>query len=346
MLTSEDLESIELLIVGTESSPDQGKPVSTYVRRYLGVQDNCRNFECKHACYGGTSATMMAAHWVASGVAPGAKALVICADQGRKHFHERYEYVMGCGAVAMLISAEPEVLEFELEHNGYWTAEVSDTFRPTLKEETGNSESSVYCYLDALEGAFEHFQSRAGGVDYDEYFRRHVYHLPFAAMAYQAHRSLLRMQRRVGRSAIDESFERTVRQGLTYAAQVGGTYTGSTFYALAGLLASADDLDAGDRVSVFAYGSGSCGEFYSLRVGERAREIARAQPTQELLDGRRRLTVDEYESIETRRTDLIDVADYRIDLDEPPGLFDSHFAGQRKLYLRGLDDYVRDYDWS
>ena len=35
MLTDADRAAIELLIVGTESSPDQGKPLSTFVHRFL-----------------------------------------------------------------------------------------------------------------------------------------------------------------------------------------------------------------------------------------------------------------------------------------------------------------------
>ena len=111
MLTAEDRARIELLVVGTESSPDQGKPLSTFAYRFLDIQPNCRNFECKHACYGGTSALMMAAHWVASGAAPGAKALVLCTDQGRMHLGSPWEYVLGAGAVALLVSNKPDVLE-------------------------------------------------------------------------------------------------------------------------------------------------------------------------------------------------------------------------------------------
>jgi len=54
-------DDIELLIVGSESSVDFGKPMSTWVQRHCGITPNCRNFESKHACYGGTSALMMAA---------------------------------------------------------------------------------------------------------------------------------------------------------------------------------------------------------------------------------------------------------------------------------------------
>jgi len=122
---------------------------------------------------------MMAAHWVASGAAPGAKALVITTDQSRESLNEHYEYVMGAGAVALLISAEPRVLQLDLTRNGYFTCEATDTFRPTSRVETGNNEVSLFSYLDALEGAYQHFLSKAGPVDYDAFFQWHLYHVPF-----------------------------------------------------------------------------------------------------------------------------------------------------------------------
>ena len=69
VLTEADREQIELLIVASESGVDQEKPLSTWVHRYLRLTPHCRNFEVKHACYGGTAGLHMALNWVASGLA-------------------------------------------------------------------------------------------------------------------------------------------------------------------------------------------------------------------------------------------------------------------------------------
>ena len=346
MLTKEDLERIELLIVGTESSVDQGKPISTFMYRYLGIQPNCRNFETKHACYGGTSALMMAAHWVASGASPGAKALVICSDQGRMHLGESFEYVLGAGAVALLISDKPAVLELELERNGYWTNEVGDTFRPTSRMEAGNTDASVYCYLEALEGAYAHFVRKNGAIDFDTYFKKNLYHVPFAAMAYRAHRTLLRSHGRVSRADAERHFERRVKPALTYNAQVGGTYTGSTFYSFIGLVDNADDLEAGDRIGIFAYGSGSCAEFYSAIVGPDAKRVVREIDMARRLRERYALTVAEYEAVEQQRTGYIDEPTYEVPLDGFADLYQRHYAGKGLLVHKGLNGFFRKYDWS
>jgi 3-hydroxy-3-methylglutaryl CoA synthase len=133
VVTPEDREHIELVIVGTESSPDYGKPISTYVQRYCQIQPNCRNFEAKHACYGGTSGLMMAAHWVASGAAPGKKALVVTSDQSRMHLGQPWEYVLGAAAAAMIVSASPTCWR-STSTCGYWTHEIFDTYRPSARE--------------------------------------------------------------------------------------------------------------------------------------------------------------------------------------------------------------------
>src|SRR5262249_46316337 len=54
MLTPEDRRAIGLLIVGSETSVDQEKPLSSWVHHFLDLPPDCRNFEVKHACYGAT----------------------------------------------------------------------------------------------------------------------------------------------------------------------------------------------------------------------------------------------------------------------------------------------------
>ncbi len=346
VVTPQDREDIELVIVGTESSPDYGKPMSTYVQRWCQIQPNCRNFEAKHACYGGTSGLMMAAHWVASGASPGKKALVVTSDQSRMHLGQPWEYVLGAAATAMIVSAEPDVLELELDKTGYWTSEIFDTYRPTARKEVGHADTSLYGYLEALEGAYDHFLKKVGPIDYDEFFKKHVYHVPFGGMTFRAHRALLRRWREMGVKAAREHFERKSKPALKYNAQFGGTYTSATFIALMGLIDSFDDLDPGDRVSMFSYGSGSCAEFYSAKIGPHARARVAAAALQAGLDARLPLTVAEYEAIERTRTEQIDRSDFAVDTAGIGGLYDRVYAGQGRLVLDGVTDYQRNYRLS
>ena len=97
MLTAADREAIRLLIVATESSPDQEKPVSSWVHHFLGLRSDCRNFEVKHACYGATGALQVAIGWLMSAADPGAKALIINADHALIGLDGPQEPVLGAG---------------------------------------------------------------------------------------------------------------------------------------------------------------------------------------------------------------------------------------------------------
>ncbi len=344
LLEGEDPEQIELVIVGTESSVDFGKPISTWVQRLAGIGPNCRNFETKHACYGGTGGLMAAAHWVASGFNRGKKALVVCADQSRIHLGKPWEFVLGAGATAMLISDKPEFVEFELDNNGYWTNEISDTYRPTSRDEVGHADTSLFGYLEAVEGACEHFMEVSGEQDYDGNFARHIYHVPFGAMTYRAHRAVVRRWvPGLGKRDIQPHFERKSKPGLRYNRRLGGTYTSATFFALMGTVASGDDLEPGDRVSVFSYGSGSCAEFYPVRIGERAKQIVAESKLDERLDARRKVTVPEYEAIEQLRASYVEGRDYETDKAGPAGHYEAAYAGKGLCVLDGVSGWERRY---
>jgi hydroxymethylglutaryl-CoA synthase len=346
MLSEADRESIELLIVASESGVDQEKPLSTWVQRYLRLTPHCRNLEVKHACYGGTAGLQLAAHWIASGLSRGKKALVIGTDMSRMHLGKPWEYVMGACAAAVLVSSEPRLVELEPGLSGYWTSEVSDLTRPTSRVETGNSETSLVSYLDALENAYAHYVTRVPeAADYEGYFRKHVYHAPFGGMTWRAHKTLLRRARGASKAEALASFAERTLPSLRHVRRLGGTYSASTFVGLLGLLESSDDLRAGERVSVFSYGSGSCAEFYGVRAAEGAREEARQAGTTERLDARRVLSVAEYEDPERRRTALIDEGDYEVPLQEADGWFDRAYAGRRRLVFLGMRAFYRQYGW-
>ena len=56
ILTKEDKEAIDMVIVGTESSIDESKAAAVVLHRLMGIQPFARSFEIKEACYGATAA--------------------------------------------------------------------------------------------------------------------------------------------------------------------------------------------------------------------------------------------------------------------------------------------------
>jgi len=210
MLTEQDKQDIELLLVSSESSVDNEKPMSSWVHRYLGLSPHCRNMELKHACYAGTGGVKIAADWVRS---TGKKALVINTDRSRMHFGKPYEFVMGANAVAVLVSNDPRILEFEMDKYGLFSHEVDDLTRPTSRVETGNSETSLFSYMESLDGALDNYVERLGEeIDYDQYFKKNIYHIPFGGITMNAHRTALRHFGRVTKSAAREHWEKKTQE--------------------------------------------------------------------------------------------------------------------------------------
>lgn len=347
MLSEQDRQSIELLVVATESGVDQEKPISAWVHRYLGLTPHCRNYEIKHACYGGTAALQAAIGWIASGLAGDAKALVITTDQSRMHLGKPYEFVLGAGAVAVLVSNTPRLFEVEIGKTGYFANEVNDLTRPTSRVETGNEETSLLSYLEALEGAYDHYLERVGeAIDFDAYFQNLIYHVPFGGITFLAHKALLRRYGVTRKADARAHFERKSLPALRYARRMGGTLSSSTFIALLGLLDAEEAPRPGDRVGIFSYGSGSCAEFYSGLVGEDAREVAREANLPALLDARRVLSVSEYEEVERARTRAIDRGDYRTSFEGFDDWYERAYRGAGRLVFRGPREYFREYAWS
>jgi hydroxymethylglutaryl-CoA synthase len=349
VLTDEDRQRIELLVVASESGVDFEKPISTWVQRHAGLSPNCRNFEVKHACYGGTAGLQMAASWLASSAPAGAKALVVTTDQSRSHFGKPWEFVLGAGAAAVVLSHAPALFELDLGRCGYWTNEIADLTRPTARVETGNSETSLISYLDALDGAYQHFVERVPEArHYDDYFQRHVYHMPFGGMGWRAHKAMLRTASDgdVGTREAWANFERKGLAAIRYAKRMGATYSSSTFIGLLALIDGTPDVEPGERVSVFSYGSGCCAEFYSGRIGAGARRTAHAASVESRLDARRAVSVDEYEAIERQRFDWTECGDYDVADDSLGDWYDRFYRGRRLLVFRGMSEFYRQYAWS
>ncbi|MGE3957206.1 MAG: hydroxymethylglutaryl-CoA synthase family protein [Vicinamibacterales bacterium] len=347
VLTDEDRRDIRLLIVGTESAPDQEKPISSWVHRYLGLDPRCRNFEIKHACYGATAGVQMATAWLASEMDPGAKALVINADHALIGLDGVQEPVLGAGAAAVLLSATPRLVRYEVGWNGVHAHEVADIFRPAPGVETGDADESLMSYLDGVEATYQAYVERVGApIDFDAFFAAHVYHVPFGGLAQRAHFRLARTVMPLSKAEVEAHWARKSAPSLTFNRRMGGVYGAATFVALAGLIDQKTDLRADDRIGIYAYGSGSCAEFYSARVCEGAREVVAAAGIPGRLDARRRLTMAEYEACERELLAATCAADYTPPADLLPGLWEQHYAGQDRLVFKGTHRYFREYAWS
>lgn len=355
LLDEDQRQTVGLLLVGSESGPDQEKALSTWVQRYLDLPDSCRNLEVKHACYAGTGSLQLAASWVAMQPNPDARALVINTDLSRQHFHRPYEFVMGCGAAAMVVKKDPRFLTLDTGLSGVYTHEVSDLTRPTSRVEAGHSETSLLSYLEAVDTTFLRYAEAvgaAGGPTLDDeatwrdWLPYLVYHAPFGGITLRAHKAVMRCFEGGSARAARLDFEDRVAPGLQFNRRMGGTYGSSVFVSLLGVADAFGEAVNGRRVGIYSYGSGSCAETWSGVFGPEASFIAEQAGLAMLLDARRALSVREYEEPERERSAFIDCGNYQTSLDGHDDWYQTAYAGRHLLTFRGVTDWVRQYAWS
>lgn len=346
-LDEAEKNSIELLITATESGLDFGKSLSTYIHDYLGLSRQCRLFETKQACYAGTAALQMAINYVAAQPFTNTKALVIATDAARSTSKETYaEPSMGIGAVAMLVSRQPDIIAMDLGANGLYSYEVMDTCRPRADIELGDPDLSLLAYLDCLEGAYQAYTDRVDGVDVQDTFDYMAYHTPFAGMVKGAHRKLIRSVKPMPPAEIDADFQKRMGPSLAYCVQVGNIYSATVHLALCSLIDNAE-ISQPKRVGLFSYGSGCASEFYSGVVTPASQTKLGQMRIREQLANRYQLSMTEYDKLlELNDEWLFGIQDKTVEMNGYANIYDSQFAGQGLLVLQKIEGFHRVYGWS
>ncbi|WP_209324472.1 hydroxymethylglutaryl-CoA synthase family protein [Brevibacterium renqingii] len=299
-------EGLRTLIVATESGTDQSKAAGMAVHRLLGLPSRMRVVEMKEACYSATAALQAAVGIVTR--SPDQRVLVIAADVARYELDSPGEPTQGAGAVAMLVTAEPRLLEIE-PLSGLNSADVDDFWRPNDSTTAiVDGALSVTAYLDALTGAWTDLQEQ-GGPAIDE-IDRILYHQPFTKMAKKAQLHLagltgVELDDRIVASPADSAGEGPAGEGprdtglatsTLYNRRLGNSYTASLYAGLCSLLDHDEDL-AGKRIGLFSYGSGSVGEFLTGRVVPGYERHGRVQAVTEALDARVPLSMTDYRAL-------------------------------------------------
>ncbi|HEU0035971.1 MAG TPA: hydroxymethylglutaryl-CoA synthase family protein [Kofleriaceae bacterium] len=316
-----DRGALGMLVVGTETGVDHSKPVASYVHGLLELPRAMRVFDAQHACYGGTAGVMAAVEWIASGAAGDRSALVVCADIARYGLHTAGEPTQGAGAIAMIVSRDPALVELDVGCSGTASTHVHDFWRPLgMREAQVDGHYSVQCYLDALAIAYRGWKRRAldralvrPGSPASEQLARICYHVPFCKMARKAHAHVRRCDLEDAQAPWDVAaedaraaamFRDQVEPSLALCARIGNVYTGSLYLALAGLLDAQADALAHHRIGLFSYGSGCTSELFSGVVTPRAADRIRAARLADVLAARDRISIDDYEHIMARTTPL------------------------------------------
>lgn len=327
-------EGIRTLLFATESGTDQSKAAGMAVHSLLDLPSQMRVVEVKEACYSATAALQAAVGIVTR--SPGQRVLVIASDVARYELDTPGEPTQGAGAVAMLVSADPKLLEIE-PVSGLNSADVDDFWRPNDSTTAiVDGALSVTAYLDALTGAWTDLAAQGGPAIAE--IDRVLYHQPFTKMAKKAQVHFAGLTGEdldteivagagdagsagsgtaaansaaasgpaaaagaAGAAGADNSVATGPRDtGLVtstlYNRRLGNSYTASLYAGLCSLLDHDEDL-AGKRIGLFSYGSGSVGEFFTARVVPGYEQHSHRQAVTEALDARVPLSIDAYRAL-------------------------------------------------
>ncbi|WGP06266.1 hydroxymethylglutaryl-CoA synthase [Bacillus subtilis] len=295
-------EGIRTILFATESGIDQSKAAGMAVHSLLDLPSQMRVVEVKEACYSATAALQAAVGIVTR--SPGQRVLVIASDVARYEIDTPGEPTQGAGAVAMLVSADPKLLEIE-PVSGLNSADVDDFWRPNDSTTAiVDGALSVTAYLDALTGAWTDLAAQGGPAMAE--IDRVLYHQPFTKMAKKAQVHLAGLTGEdldteivagtAGGSASTRPRDTGLATSTLYNRRLGNSYTASLYAGLCSLLDHDADL-AGKRIGLFSYGSGSVGEFFTARVVPGYEQQSRRQAVTEALDARVPLSIDAYRAL-------------------------------------------------
>lgn len=327
VLDDADREAIDLVLLGTESGIDHSKSAAVYVHHLTGIQPHARSVELKQACYSATAALQLALGHIA--LNPERKVLVLASDIARYGLETGGEPTQGAGAIALVISADPKIMALEKESVSL-TKDVMDFWRPLYSDTAKvDGKFSNQMYIEFFMELFEAYQEKTKRTVQD--FEALCFHLPYTKMGRKALDALEKETGSEPLAAIRKNYE----YSILYNREVGNIYTGSLYLSLLSLLENAREMSSGDRIGLFSYGSGAVGEFFSgvLQPGYRDQLLARKH--QEMLDERKSLSVEEYETVFSKQLPK-DGSDTKIEREND----------YSRIILSGIKEHARQYEWT
>src|SRR5690625_1246927 len=324
ILNDDDKEKIDLIMFGTESGIDHSKSAGIYVHHLLNLKESARVIELKQACYGATAAIQLAKGHIA--LHPESKVLVLASDIARYGLKTAGEVTQGAGAVAMVISADPKIMTIEND-NTFLTKDIMDFWRPTYSDVAYvDGKYSNEQYLSFVDHVWNKYKEETNSTLDD--FAAICFHLPYTKMGVKALRTIIDE----GNEETQTRLQNNLEKSIEYSRKVGNIYTASLYLGLTSLLEE-KEIEPGDRIGLFSYGSGAVGEFFTGIVQEGYRDHINLDHHNTLFNDRIRLSVDEYEDVFST-TLLVDGSTVELDTSEDPA----------PIYLSGIKEHMRQYE--
>ncbi|WP_333660429.1 hydroxymethylglutaryl-CoA synthase family protein [Chishuiella changwenlii] len=331
--------------LGTESALDGAKPTATYavqlVESVLAEKFGERAFkntdvvDMTFACIGGVDAMHNSIDYVK--VNPTKKAIVIAADYAKYGLESTGEYTQGAGAVALLISNQPDVIAFD----GIWgigMESVFDFFKPHQSTknpavlqalETTKTEVEIFsdepvfegqysneCYKDRVREAYFNFKDKANlqGKLYENW-RYIAFHLPYAFQGKRMFSDVFSLENGEENTndnlkiiAKSDAYKTLVKEKIEptqhASSAIGNMYTASIFTAfLSALQVSSDNSEEleGKEIGFIAYGSGSKSKVFQGKVGKEWKKVIDKIDLFNYLENRQAISFEEYQDLHNKK---------------------------------------------
>ncbi|MCE3076444.1 hydroxymethylglutaryl-CoA synthase family protein [Chryseobacterium gwangjuense] len=340
-----DPKEISRIYLGTESALDAAKPTASYAMQMVEktleaefgarVFKNCDVVDMTFACIGAVDALHNAVDFVR--VNPEKKAVVIASDYAKYELASSGEYTQGGGAVAVLVSSKPDLIEIE-NNWGIATESVFDFFKPRRhfkKEDLTNAPEdfpenieiftdepvfdghySNQCYQDRIREAYDHYKEITGEKKPYEAWKYLIFHLPYAFHGKRVFTEIYSLenglsyetpeeQKAVAKSEeyiqfINDKIEKSQRA----SSEIGNMYTASIFMALlSALQTSFNDNEelAGQKIGFLGYGSGSKSKVFAGKISENWKNVVAKWNLFEELKNRTAVDFDTYEKLHRKQ---------------------------------------------
>ncbi|MDQ1855132.1 MULTISPECIES: hydroxymethylglutaryl-CoA synthase family protein [unclassified Chryseobacterium] len=338
-------EEIARVYLGTESAVDAAKPTASYavqmVEKVLEEEfgtrcfRNCDVLDMTFACVGGVDALHNALDFVR--VNPDKKAVVIASDYAKYELASSGEYTQGGGAVALLVSSKPDLLEIE-NNWGVASESVFDFFKPrrSYNKEDLNGAPEAYpdkieiftdepvfdgqysnqCYQDRIKEAYHHYKEITGQEKPYENWQYIIFHLPYAFHGKRVFTEIYSLENGLSYETADE--QKAVAKSENYlklindkiektqraSSEIGNMYTASIFMAFLSALETSfnenEDL-SGKEIGFVGYGSGSKSKVFAGKVSANWRKVAEKWNLFESLAQRTAVNFETYEKLHRKQ---------------------------------------------
>ncbi|SDQ70339.1 hydroxymethylglutaryl-CoA synthase [Chryseobacterium soldanellicola] len=338
-------KDISRIYLGTESALDAAKPTASYamqmvekaLEKEFGERcfKNCDVVDMTFACIGAVDALHNSLDFVRSN--PDKKAIVIASDYAKYELASSGEYTQGGGAVSLLVSTKPDLLEIENKW-GIATESVFDFFKPRrhfkkenlinapetfpdkievfTDEPVFDGQYSNQCYQDRIREAYDHYKEITGKNNPHKNWKYLIFHLPYAFHGKRVFTEIYSLenglsyetpeeQKAVAKSEdyiqfINDKIEKSQRA----SSEIGNMYTASIFMALLSALQVSfnekEDL-TGSEIGFLGYGSGSKSKVFSGKVSRNWKNVVSKWNLFEDLKTRTAISFETYEKLHRKQ---------------------------------------------